>query len=155
MVRPLGLEPRTYELKARYSTNWVMVSKTLQNNLAVRKGIEPIFPPWKGSVLTDRRTDQKLVPSERFELPTNSLQNCCTTAVLQGRIDTCPMLPQNIVGFPSLNRESKPYPRNRYVFKQQEQSRRTLYQPYTTIIAHKAAFYNTKNSNKINNLHHI
>jgi len=49
---------------------------------------------------------------------------------------------------------SKPCPEIT-IFKQQEQSRRTLYQPYTTIIAYKIEKHNTKNSNKINNLKKI
>lgn len=70
----------------------------------------------------------------------------------EGEIVTTAHTPAVIGGFPTSEQmRSKPYPRNN-IFKQQEQSRWTLYQPYRTIIAHKVEKHNSKNPNKINRL---
>ena len=96
-----------------------------------------------------------MVPTERFELPTYWLQISCTTAVLYGRnLWQLPQLPQMSVASHARICASKPYPEN-IIFKQQEQSRRTLYQPCTYILTHKSAKHNSRKPTLINTLEKI
>ena len=86
-----------------------------------------------------------MVPSLGIELSSQAYKTRASPFMLWRRIDTCPNSRRISVASHARICASKPYPETSFL-KQQEQSRRTLYQPYTTIIAHKAAFNNTKNS---------
>jgi len=62
--------------------------------------------------------------------------------------------PADVGGFPRKNMRFETLPRN-YNFKQQEQSRWTLYQPCTYILTHKGEKHNSRKPTQINTLEKI